>query len=166
MGKGGTLGSFVMCNFPNGTSKTYPSKEQESQKINKKSPVVYVKEPVAKFFNFKEMTISEVRDLSKRTVQTIINGKKETIETMVRVGSTGASRSVTVRFTALQTIGKKSVASVNIAMPTSYTFGDMVKLLSENKERGAVIAQIVSPDGRAVTFRTPYKADKNKPKLR
>lgn len=160
MGKGGVLGAFVMCEFAGGTSKSFPSGDKESSKNKKKSSLVYVKEPIAKFFGFPEANLARIQELRKRTVKTKINGKEETIQTSVRVGTTGASRSVRIRFTALQSIGGKSVASVNLAMPTSFTFGDMVKFLSLNKEKSNVIASIISPDGSAVTFRTPYSPKK------
>jgi hypothetical protein len=159
MGKGGVHGSFVMVKFTKGTSKEYPMKTEGTTKAaagaSKKSPVAYVKEPIAKYFGLTEITPADMIKLSTKSVKTMINGKAETITTMVSMGSTGAGRSITVKFTKLVSIGGKSVASVKIAMPTSHTFGNMVQEIMETKASGD-IAAIVSPEGRSMTFKTPY----------
>jgi hypothetical protein len=92
---------------------------------------------------------------ASREVKTKVNGKEATVKTMVSMGATGASRSVTVRFTKLVTIGGKSVASIKIAMPSSHTFSNMVQEIMESKTSGDVAA-IVSPEGQSMTFKTPY----------
>jgi hypothetical protein len=128
------------------TTKTEP---------NKKSPVVWIKEPIAKYFGFKEITPADMLKMSTREVMTKINGNAQKIKTMVNMGSTGAGRSITVKFTKLVKIGGKDVASVKIAMPTSHTFANMVQEIMEAKTSGDVAA-IVSPEGRSMTFKTPY----------
>jgi hypothetical protein len=159
MAKGGVYGSFVMVKFTKGTSKEYPLKTEGTAGAKKgesrKSPVAWVKEPIAKYFGLTEITPADMIKLSTKTVKTKINGKDETITTMVSMGSTGAGRSVTIKFTKLVSIGGKSVASVKIAMPTSHTFSNMVQEIMESKAAGD-IAAIVSPEGRSMTFKTPY----------
>lgn len=163
MGKGGVFGSFVMVKLDKGTSKKYTPEGGVKKNIegttSPKSPLVYIKSPIAKFFGFQEVTPADIIRLSKRKVKTKINGKEVTVDTIVSSGATGASRSVAVKFTKLISIGGKQVASVKIAMPSSYTFGDMVTLLTEGPKAGD-IAAIVSPDGRSVTFKTPYNPKK------
>lgn len=163
MGKGGVLGSFVLVKLDKGTSKRYSGDEDSRKDIagttSPKSPLVYVKEPIAKLFAFKELTPTEARKFATRQVKTKISGKEVTITTTVASGATGASRSVTVRFTKLMDIGGKQVASVKIAMPSSYTFNNMIEELVEGPQSGN-IASIVSPEGRSVTYRTPYKPKK------
>jgi hypothetical protein len=158
-GKGGTYGSFVMCELKKGTSKRYKLAGSKGattpDKANKKSPICWIKEPIAKYFGFSEITPADMIKLSTKEVKTMINGKAETIKTMVSMGSTGAGRSVTVKFTKLVKIGGKSVASIKIAMPTSHTFSNMVQDIMESKTSGDVAA-IVSPEGRSMTFKTPY----------
>ena len=67
----------------------------------------------------------------------------------------GASRSVTIKFKKLEKIGGKDVASVKMAMPSSHTFGDMVTMLT-SRTNASVIAAIVSPSGRTMTFQSAY----------
>lgn len=160
MAKGGVYGSFVMVKFTKGTSKEYPSEKEGSSATDvakyKKSPMAYVKQPIAKYFGFTEITPADMIKESTRQVKTTINGKPRTVTTLVKMGSTGASRSVTVKFTKRVTIGGKDVGSIKIAMPTSHTFGNMVQEIMESKNSGDV-AVIVSPEGRSMVFKTPYK---------
>ncbi len=178
-GKGGVYGSFVMVKLTLGKSKSFPmegglrgkratdkavanGKEVKSDK----SPMVYMKEPIAKYFGFKEMTPADMVREMTRKVTTTINGKVAEVTSMVKQGATGAGRSVTVKFTKLVKIGGKDVASVKIAMPSSHTYGNMVQEIMESKASGD-IAAIVSPEGSSTTFRTPYKnGGAGKPKLK
>jgi hypothetical protein len=159
MGKGGVYGSFVMINFTKGTSKRFDPEGKEKKAIagtgSSKPSVAWVKEPVAKYFGLTEITPADMLKKASRDVKTKINGKDQTVKTMVSMGATGASRSVTVRFTKLVTIGGKQVASVKVAMPSSHTFSNMVQELMESKNSGD-IAAIVSPEGKSMTFKTPY----------
>ncbi|WP_309736732.1 hypothetical protein [Chamaesiphon sp. OTE_75_metabat_556] len=165
MSKGGVYGSFVMVKFTKGTSKRYKmgaaagaaTTGAAAAKASPKSPIAYVKEPVAKYFGFTEVTPADMIKLSTKSVKTKINGQEKTVTTMVNMGATGASRSVTVKFTKLVKIGGKDVASIKIAMPTSHTFANMVQEIMESKTSGDVAA-IVSPEGRSMTFKTPYTA--------
>jgi hypothetical protein len=163
MGKGGVYGSYVLCEFKGGTSKEYPAKEgpKEKNAKNKKSPMVYIKGPVADFFGWESLTKKDMIKAMTRTVTTTINGKEQQVSKVVNMGTTGASRSVTVKFTKLEKINGKDVASVKLAMPTSYTFGDMIQKILESNKGTANIAAIVSPDGSSKTFGTPYNP-KNK----
>jgi hypothetical protein len=165
-GKGGVYGSFVMVKLEKGTSKEFPLKGAEANATTagkyKKSPLVYIKAPVAKYFGWKEITQADMLRTMVRKVETMINGKKETVEKMVPQGSTGASRSVTVKFTKLVNIGGKEVASINIAMPTSHTFANMVQEIMESKQGTEAVAAIVSPDGKSMTFKTPYNSKRKK----
>jgi hypothetical protein len=158
-GKGGVLGSFVMIEFKKGTAKTFEKtsekSSEESKKGRKLSPVAYVKEPIAKFFGWQVVTPADMLRLATRTMKMTINGKTQDVKTTVSMGTTGASRSVTVKFKALQNIGGKQVASVKIAMPTSHTFGNMVQEIMESP-KSSFIAAIVSPDGKSMIFGTPY----------
>jgi hypothetical protein len=162
MGKGGVYGSFVMIEFKKGKSKEFPmdAKDADANKAQKykKSPLAYVKAPVAKYFGWAEMTQADMLRIMTKKVKTKINGKDAEVEKMVPSGATGAGRSVTVKFTKLVKIGGKDVASINIAMPTSHTFANMVQEIMESKQGTEAIAAIVSPDGNAITFKTPYNA--------
>jgi hypothetical protein len=167
-GKGGVYGSFVMVKFTKGTSKEFPLAGDKKDKAasgakSRKSPMAYVKEPIAKFFGFTEVTPADMIKESTKEVKTKINGKEETVKVMVNMGATGASRSVTVKFTKLVNIAGKEVASIKIAMPSSHTFGNMVQEIMETKASGD-IASIVSPVGRSMVFKTPYNKKSKNPK--
>lgn len=159
MGKGGVYGSFVMVDFKKGTSKRFMEDGKVKPVIagttSSKPSVAWVKEPVAKYFGLTEITPADMLKKASRQVKTKINGKEQTVTTQVSMGATGASRSVTVRFTKLVKIGGKDVASVKVAMPSSHTFSNMVQELMESKNSGDVAA-IVSPEGKSMTFKTPY----------
>lgn len=158
-GKGGVYGSFVMVDFKKGTSKRFDKDGKEKAHIpgtgSHKPSVAWVKEPIAVYFGFTQITPADMLKKSSRTVKTTINGKEQTITTMASMGATGASRSVAVKFTKLVKIGGKDVASIKIAMPSSHTFSNMVQEIMESKNAGD-IASIVSPDGSSMTFKTPY----------
>jgi hypothetical protein len=158
-GKGGVYGSFVMVDFKKGTSKRFDADGKEKAHIpgtgSSKPSVAWVKEPIAKYFGFTQITPADMLKKSARIVKTKINGKEQTITTQASMGATGASRSVTVKFTKLVTIGGKKVASIKIAMPSSHTFSNMVQEIMETKSSGD-IAAIVSPEGQSMTFKTPY----------
>jgi hypothetical protein len=171
-GKGGVYGSFVMVRLAQGNSKQYPMDADKTKNskaavggadkgTSTKCPVTKMKEPVAKHFGFEIMTPKSMVLLSTKPVTTKINGKVETVNKLVSMGSTGASRSITVVFKALTNIGGKEVASVKIPMPSSHTFGDMVKEIMEGA-RSNSIAQIISPAGKAMTFGTSYSSTKKK----
>jgi hypothetical protein len=123
--------------------------------------MAYVKAPVADFFGWEPLTKKDAIKAMTRTVTTMINGKPETVEKMVNMGTTGASKSVTVKFSKLEKINGKEMASIKIAMPTSYTFANMLQKILQSNKGTANIAAIVSPDGSSKTFGTPYT-----PKLR
>jgi hypothetical protein len=158
-GKGGVYGSFVMVKFTKGTSKKFDKEGKEKAHItgttSAKSPVAWVKEPIAKYFGLTEVTAADMLKLAARKVKNTIHGKEVELTTLVSMGATGASRSVTIKFTKLVTIGKKKVASVKMAMPSSHTFSNMVQEIMESKSSGD-IAAIVSSDGKSMTFKTPY----------
>lgn len=158
-GKGGVYGSFVMVKLTKGTSKRFKPDGAEKEVIpgykSSKSHMVYVKEPVAKFFGFAEVTPADMLKEFTKKVKTKVNGKEVELSTMVSQGATGAGRSVTVKFTKLVKFGTKEVASVKVAMPNSHTFGNMVQEIMESKAAGD-IAAIVSPEGKSMTFKTPY----------
>lgn len=163
-GKGGVYGSFVMVKFTKGTSQEFPlvaaatgAKAAATTAKSKKSAMAYIKEPIAKYFGFTEVTPADMIKESTKTVETKINGKDATVKVMVNMGATGASRSVTIKFTKLVKIGGKDVASVKMAMPSSHTFGNMVQEIMESKASGD-IAAIVSPVGRSMVFKTPYNS--------
>jgi endonuclease IV len=160
MGKGGVYGSFVMVKMAKGTSKEFSlkndNKTAEQSGVYKKSPLVYIKAPIAKHFGWAEMTQADMLRTMIKKVTTTINGKTQTIEKMVPQGATGAGRAVTVKFTKPQNIGGKAVNSINIAMPTSHTFANMVQEIMESKQGTETIAAIVSPAGKSMTFKTPY----------
>jgi hypothetical protein len=160
-GKGGVFGSFVMVKFTKGKSKRFDAEGKEKKVLagstSAKSHIAYVKEPIAKYFGFTEITPADMIKESTREVKTKVNGKDVTLSTMVNQGATGASRSVTVKFTKLVKIGGKDVASIKIAMPSSHTFGNMVQEIMESKTSGDVAA-IVSPVGRSMIFKTPYNS--------
>ena len=162
-GKGGVYGAFVMVKFTKGTSKKFDKEGKPMPVIpgstSAKSHFAMVKQPVAKYFGFIEVTPADLIKESLRTVKTTIQGKPQEITTMVKQGATGASRSVTVRFTKLETINKKKMASVKIAMPSSHTFANMVQEIMEGKNSGN-IAAIVSNEGSSMTFKTPYNPKK------
>jgi hypothetical protein len=159
MGKGGVYGSFVMVKLTKGTAKTFEktaaTDSTEAQKGRVLSPMVYIKEPIAKYFGFAEVTPADMIKASTRHFKQKFNGKELETSSLVNMGSTGKGSSVTVKFTKLVKIGGKSVASVKIAIPSSHTFGNMVQEIMESKTSGDVAA-IVSPRGRSMTFKTPY----------
>lgn len=158
-GKGGVYGSFVMVQFKLGQSKRFMPDGTEKAHIagtkSAKSPIAMVKQPIAKYFGFDEMTPAAMLKMATKTVKNKINGKETEVKTLVTMGSTGASRSVTVKFTKPQKIGEKTVNSVKIAMPSSHTFGNMVQEIMECKNAGS-IASIVSSAGASRVFHTPY----------
>jgi hypothetical protein len=163
MGKGGIYGGYVLCKFDDGTSKEYPlnpatgtGSEAVNKAKSKRSPMVYIKAPVAEFFGWAPLTKKEATIAQTKTVKTMINGKPQTISKLVKMGTTGASRSVTVKFSKLQKINGKEVASLKVAMPSSYTFTDMMAKILESNKGVADIAAIVSPAGCSRTFGTPY----------
>lgn len=163
MGKGGVYGSFVLIKMDKGTSKEFPlnpatgtGSVAANAAKSKRSPLVYIKAPIAKYFGWGEMTQADMLRTMVREVKTKINGKDATVSKMVPQGSTGASRSVIVKFTKPTQIGGKSVNSINIAMPTSHTFANMVQEIMESKQGTEAIAAIVSPAGKSMTFKTPY----------
>jgi hypothetical protein len=166
MGKGGVYGSYVLIKLTKGTSKKYPAGAGAANEsapagtgkasVSKKSPLVYMKEPVAKFLGFPKISPADELALSRKTVKTTINGKDVTRKVLTKSGATGASRSVTIRFKRLEDIGGKKVASVKVAVPSSHSFGDMVDELI-NCPAAAKIAQIVSFSGRTISYDTPYK---------
>jgi hypothetical protein len=165
MGKGGVYGSFVMVKMAKGTSKEFPLDTKKVGNIpaaetakSRKSPLVYIKAPVAKYFGWAEVTQADMLKTMVREVKTKINGKDATVTKMVPQGATGASRSVVVKFTKPTAIGGKSVNSINIAMPSSHTFANMVQEIMESKQGTEAIAAIVSPAGKSMTFKTPYNA--------
>jgi hypothetical protein len=169
-GKGGVYGSFVMVRLAKGNSKQYPM-EGKTEKTGKgtvsgvdkgnstRCPITKMKDPIAKFFGFEIIQPMDMVRLATQTVETTINGKKQTVSKLTKMGTTGASRSITVKFTALQTIGGKQVASVKVAMPSSHTFKDMVTELMSGSQTG-VIAQIVSPSGSTMSFKAAYSSKK------
>ena len=160
MGKGGVYGSFVMVKMAKGTSKEFSlkndNKTADQASVYKKSPLVYVKAPIAKYFGWGEITQADMLRTMVRKVATTINGKPQTVEKMVPQGATGAGRSVIVKFTKPTNIGGKSVNSIKIAMPTSHTFANMVQEIMESKQGTEAVAAIVSPAGKSMTFKTPY----------
>jgi hypothetical protein len=163
MSKGGVYGSFVMVKLAKGTSKRYRDKDakgaagtsDKKDATSSRSPLVYIKEPIAKFFGFPVISPTDLLKASTKIVKTRINGENRAVRTLTVGGATGASRSVTVRFKRLETIGGKSMASVKIAVPSSHTFGNMVDEIM-NSTAAAKVAQIVSYSGRTLTFATPY----------
>lgn len=165
MAKGGVYGSYVMCEFRGGNSwkfqKTASNASEEVKAANSrksgsnKSSMVWVKESVAKYFGFMLVTPADMLRAATRTKKLKYNGIEDSTPSLASMGATGAGRSVTVKFTKPTTIGGKSVASVKVAMPSSYTMRDMVKMIMETKVSGNVAA-IVSPRGKSWTFRTPY----------
>ena len=171
-GLGGVYGGFVMVKLPGGTSKYYGAKTKgklsasaaaakAEAKDGVKSNIAYIKEPIAKFFGFAIATPKEIVDHALKDVATTINGTGVTRKTLVNEGATGASRSVTIKFKKLEKIGGKEVASVKMAMPSSHTFGDMVTMLT-SRTNASVIAAIVSPSGRTMTFQTAYNSQRKK----
>lgn len=158
-GKGGVYGSFVMVKLEKGTSKRFLTDGKEKEVIpgfkSSKSHMVYIKEPIAKFFGFKEVTPADMLKSFSKQVKTKINGKAAEVTTLSSQGATGAGRSVTIKFTKLINLGGKDVASIKVAMPSSHTFGNMVQEIMESKSSGD-IASIVSPEGKSMTFKTPY----------
>jgi hypothetical protein len=169
MSKGGVYGGFVMCHFENGTSWRYgkhPAGASEEIKAKDKSKggtnkVEYakVKEPVAKYFNIKIVVPMEMVKASIKTKKLTINGISHDSKSVTKMGATGRSRSVTVKFKKLTKIGGKDVASVKVTMPSSYTMRDMITfLMSSNKSNN--IAAIVSDKGNSWTFGTAFNAKK------
>ena len=167
MNKGGVYGSYVLVKFTKGTSKRYRDKgakgalnesapSNAKDKASSRSPLAYVKEPVAKFFGWAITSPTDLLASSTKLVKTRINGTDKTVKVLTQSGATGASRSVTVKFKRLETMGGKTVASVKIAVPSSHTFGNMVDEIINSGAKDKV-AQIVSFSGRTLTFATPYK---------
>ena len=162
MGKGGTLGGFIPFSFPGGTSwkfekiginATTEKKEAAKAKAGEsnKSPIAFVKEPIGLFFGLKKPSPGNRTKGSIKTRKLIINGVTHETQAASAEGSTGRSRSVTVKFTKLQTIGGKQVASVKIAMPSSYTMNNMLNFLTKGPKR-AIIAAIVSNTGHSWVY--------------
>jgi hypothetical protein len=167
-GKGGVYGSFVMVHLEKGTSQRYKQdgkreKPKDGAKSTK-SPMVYIKEPIAKYFGFKIVDIQAMMTMRTKVVKTKINGQDVATKTLVSMGATGASRSVTVKFKRLTNIGGKEVASVKIAMPSSHTFGNMVQEITLRTDVVSNIAAIVSPDGKTLTLGTAYNSKRKKTK--
>ena len=160
MGKGGVYGSFVMCHLKKGASKRYKPDGTEIKPKDGlssiKSPMAYIKEPIAKYFGFDVVLPDDLLKMRTKEVMTKINGKETKVNTMVSMGATGASRSITVRFKKLTKIGGKDVASVKIAIPSSHTFGNMVQEIMTKTGVVSNIASIVSDSGKSMTFGTPY----------
>jgi hypothetical protein len=161
-GKGGVYGSFVMCHLKKGTSKRYGKDgvaiKPKDGATSSKSPMVYIKAPVAKYFGFEIVLPDDLLKMRTKKVKTIINGKEQEVTTMVSMGSTGASRSITVKFKKLTNIGGKDVASVKIAMPSSHTFGNMVQEIMTKTNVVSNIAAIVSNEGKSMAFDSAYRA--------
>jgi hypothetical protein len=161
-GKGGVYGSFVMVHLEKGTSQRYKQngkrEKPKGDEKSVKSPMVYVKEPIAKYFGFKIVDIQVMMEKRTKIVKTKINGQDVATKTLVSMGATGASRSVTVKFKKLTKIGGKDVASVKIAMPSSHTFRDMVMELTLKTDIVSNIAAIVSPEGKSLTLGTAYNS--------
>jgi hypothetical protein len=165
MSTGGVLGGFVMCQFPNGTSWKYRKEtattSEETKVADKKkegsnkSPMAKVKEPIAKFFAIPIVVPAEMLKASLRTKNLTVNGMTHKTVSAVKMGATGRSRSVTVKFKSLQTIGKKKVASVRVTMPYSYTMKDMITFIMQS-QRANTVAAIVSDKGNSWTFGTAY----------
>ena len=170
-GKGGVYGGFIMVALKGGTSQRHPLNGQKAlapaggvpggASASPKSNLVFIKEPIAKFFGFEILTPQDMVKASLKEVSTKINGETVKKKTMVNQGATGASRSITVKFKKLEKIGGKEVASVKIAMPSSHTFGDMVQTMM-SRTNNSVIAAIVSPTGRTMTFQTAYNSKRKK----
>ncbi len=165
MGKGGAYGGFVMCHLKKGTSKRY-NPDGTEMKVPKgsafvKSPMVYIKTSVAKYFGFEKVLPDDALKMRTKEIKTKINGKEQTVQRMVSMGSTGASRSVTVKFKKLTKIGGKDLASVKVAMPSSHTFANMVQEIMTKTDIVSNIAAIVSPDGKTMTFGTAYNAKRS-----
>ena len=116
-----------------------------------------VKEPVATYFNIKIVVPMEMVKASIKTKKLTINGVSHDSKSVTKMGATGRSRSVTVKFKKLTKIGGKDVASVKVTMPSSYTMRDMITfLMSSNKSNN--IAAIVSDKGNSWTFSSAYNA--------
>jgi hypothetical protein len=163
MSKGGVYGGFIPFTFPGGTSwkfeKVMPGSSVEKQAASKqkegsnKSPIAYVKEPVGLYFGLKKPKPGDRTDSNVKTKKLTINGITHEVKSAVKSGSTGKSRSVTVKFKTLQKIGGKEVASVNIAMPASFTMTNMIDFLTKGPKR-AQIASIVSPEGNSWVYQS------------
>jgi hypothetical protein len=169
-GKGGVYGSFVMVRLKKGNSTRYandPAKAKVSKAkltgegigTSDKCPIVYIKDPIAKFFGFEIINPMDMVRLMTKEITTTINGKPATVNKLVSMGATGASRSVTVKFKSLQNIGGKQVASVKVAMPSSHRYSDMLQELMAGPKSN-LIAQVVSPEGKAMSFGAAYNAKK------
>lgn len=168
---GGISSDYVLCSLPNGTSWNYKDKSVDPKTQSKeavaaaklktgsnKSPMVYIKEHVAKFFEIPTVTPEEMQKAMVRTKSLTYNGEThESTSLATNMGATGKSRSVRVVFKKAETINGKKVLSVNIPMPSSYTFGNMVKLLLSRPNVAAKIAQIVSPSGKALRLASRTK---------
>ena len=169
MNKGGVFGGYIACKFEGGTSWKYQKdqkgdsaetvKKNKDEKGTNKSKIAFIKEPIAKFFGIAIPTKAELNELSVQTKTLTINGVTHQSKSVVRQGATGRSRSVTVKFKFLQNIGGKKVASVKLAMPSSYTMADMLRFL-QNSSRSNVIAAIVSDKGNSWTYGTAYNPKK------
>jgi hypothetical protein len=177
-GKGGFYGGFVQVEMPGGTSKYYGEKKlakyaakaankaSATEAVSVKCNIAFVKEPIAKFFGLSVAVPMDIVRASLQDVKTTIEGKEVTRKTMVNEGATGASRAVTIKFAKLQKIGGKDVSkSVRMAMPSSHTFGDMVQMLM-TRTNNSVIAAIVSPSGRTMTFQSAYNKKAKKVNLK
>jgi hypothetical protein len=169
MSKGGIKSSYVMCHFLNGTSWKFgkhPAGASEEIKAKDKSKggtnkIEYakVKEEVAKYFGLRIATAAEMLKESTRTRTLKVGETTHQVKSAVKMGATGASRSVTVKFKKLTKIGGKDVASCKITMPSAYTMRDMITFVMQSSVSNNVAA-IVSDKGNSWTFGTPYKPKK------
>ncbi len=167
-GKGGVYGSFVMCQFKKGTSKKFKPDgglvAPTAGLTSARSPMVYIKDAVAKYFGFEIIQPDQILKMRTREIKTKINGKEAKVTTMISMGATGASRSVTVKFKKLTRIGGKDVASVKVAMPSSHTFSNMVQEIMTKAEVVSNVAAIVSSEGKSMAFAAAYRDKKKTPK--
>jgi hypothetical protein len=162
--KGGTLGSLVLVKLEGGSSTRHKKPVAGASneviavqgKDSNKSPLVKIKEGIAEYFSFTPLTPAEARKALTRTRSVTYNGVSSKQESLVNAGATGKSRSVKVYFATEQLIGGKKVASVNVPLPASYTFNDMFEKLMASP-KNTHIARITSPQGRSVSFKTPFK---------
>jgi sorbitol-specific phosphotransferase system component IIBC len=166
---GGIRSDYIMVHFPKGSSWKYGtlSKHASDELLladknkNESNRPAYakVKHAVALFFNMPIVTMEDMLKSSTRSKNLTYNGKSHKSQSLSKIGATGRGRAVKVYFKTVQTIGKKKVASVNIAMPPSYTMGNMIKYLMST-QNGDKIASIVSPLGQTWTFAARYKPKK------
>lgn len=174
---GGIRSDYVLCEFPGGSSwkfnkvsKPGAAKGGGSQKHDKtnKSPMAYVKEDVAKFFEIPRPVYKDIGQMMIKEQERTYNpvstegskGEKRMVKSMATsMGATGKGRSVRVVFKSPQQIGGKSVASVNIPIPSAYTIGDINEFLMAGRQ-SSKIAQIVSDKGKAMRYATRSRKSK------